>query len=144
MMFNMDCAVYLPKTAVEWLQKYNLEQGGLVQVAINNAVMSYCQPYVPFLTGTLAQSCYSATDPEGTEVVWPGPYAKFQYYGHVMTDENGRVWVGKGEEKPIVTNRELQYTKDYNPMAGAYWFERMKADHLDDIVEEARKVALGK
>jgi hypothetical protein len=28
-----------------------------------------------------------------------------------------------------------------NPLAGAYWFERMKADHLQDIIQEAQDVA---
>ena len=30
------------------------------------------------------------------------------------------------------------------PLAGAFWFERMKADHMQDILEEARNVANGK
>ena len=92
----------------------------------------------------LMQSAYAATDLSGTEVVYPGPYAHFQYIGLVRTTEDGRVWANAGEEKPILTDRELVHSTDVNPLAGPYWFERMKADHLDDIIEEAKKVALSK
>ena len=35
----------------------------------------------------------------------------------------------------------LVFNQSYSPLAGSFWFERMKADHLQDIVEEARMVA---
>ena len=48
-----------------------------------------------------------------------------------------------GQEKHL-TGRALTFRTDSNPLAGAFWFERMKADHMQDIVEEARNVANGK
>jgi len=123
------------------LAKFNLEKGGIVQQVIDQTVIKYCIPYCPFDTGVLANSPYSASVIGSGVITYPGPYARFQYYGHVMTDENGRVRVGKGEKKPIVTDRALVYKVDTNPQAGAFWFERMKADHLKDILEEAKHAA---
>ena len=48
-----------------------------------------------------------------------------------------------GQEKHL-TGRALTFRMDSNPLAGAFWFERMKADHMQDILEEARNVANGK
>lgn len=143
-MLRFKANAYIPQNVADWLQKFNLEDGGLVQQAINAAVIRYDIPYVPADTGWLMQSAYAATDLSGTEVVYPGPYAHFQYIGLVRTTEDGRVWANAGEEKPILTDRELVHSTDVNPLAGPYWFERMKADHLDDIIEEAKKVALSK
>ena len=40
------------------------------------------------------------------------------------------------------TDRELTYDTSQNPMAGPYWFERAKADHLTEWLDEARKVMI--
>lgn len=135
---------HLPKDTAEMLRMFNLETGGLVQQAINNAVIRYDMDYVPMDTGLLMQSPYLWTDLSGTEVVYDTPYAAYQYYGLVMTDRRGRTWVNEGEKKPVITDRPLQHKKDLHPLAGPYWFERMKADHLNDIVEEAKAVAVHK
>lgn len=152
-MIAFKASAFVPQDVADWLQKFNLEDGGLVQQAINAAVIWYDEPYVPFDTGWLAQSAWAATDPSGTEVVYPGPYAHYQYMGEVygpnipiFEDDSGTptgFFSPPGESKSP-TGRALQYNTDVNPLAGAFWFERMKADHLDDIVEEAKAVALSK
>ena len=53
------------------------------------------------------------------------------------------IHIGPGQEKHL-TGRALTFRMDSNPLAGAFWFERMKADHMQDILEEARNVANGK
>lgn len=123
------------------LKKHNLETGGLVQKVIDKSVIDYSIPYCPFDTGELANSPYSAMVVGSGEVVYPGSAARYLYYGHVCTDERGRTFVGEGERKPVVTDRELEYKTDLNPLAGAFWVERMKADHLNDILEEAKHAA---
>ena len=49
-------------------------------------VASDTDPYTPALTGSLNQR----TRVVGNSVVYPGPYARYLYYGKVMMDENGR------------------------------------------------------
>ena len=129
------------------LAQFNLETGGLVQQVIDKAIIDWCMDYCPWETGTLAKSPYSVTDIGSGEVVYPGPYAHYLYYGEVygpnipiFEDESGEPvgwWSPPGMPKHP-TGRELQYSPDPNPMAGSYWFERMKADHLQDIIKEAK------
>lgn len=127
------------------LQKCGLEKGGRVQKAIYNAVIRHAIPYCPMDTGTLARSPYSASTPG--KVVYPGPYARYLYYGKVMgpnipifEDDSGeptRFFSPKGKKKHL-TGAELKYRTDKNPLAGSFWIERMKADHMDDILKEAQ------
>lgn len=65
------------------LARFNLESGGMVQKAIDAAVIRYDMQYVPWDTGTLARSPYSVTAIGSGEVVYPGPYAHYMYYGEV-------------------------------------------------------------
>ena len=138
---------------VDLLHVKNLETGGRVQMAIDNAVISYALPYCPWETGTLARSPYTASPPGGGQVIYQGPYARYLYYGEVMgpnipvfEDDSGvptRFFSPPGQTKHL-TGRSLVFKQDQNPMAGPFWFERMKADHLNDILEEAKAVANGK
>lgn len=143
----------IPRDTAALLRRFNLETGGKVQQAIDKAVIDKCLPYVPMDSGTLAKSAYGATEIGSGKVIYPGPYAHYQYYGEVygpnipvFEDDSGtptRFFSPPGQKKHP-TGRELQYKTDVNPLAGSYWFERMKADHLPEIIEEAKKAATGK
>lgn len=150
-MISFKTKVFMPESTAAMLAKFNLEKGGLVQQIIDKRVIDYCKPYVPKQTGVLEMSAYNATQIGSGEVVYPGPYAHYMYYGEVygpnipIQDTEGNViFRSKPGSKKEPTGRALNYNTDLNPLAGSYWFERMKADHLDDIVEEARNVACGK
>lgn len=103
------------------LERLNLEKGGIVQAAIDNAAMSYSMQYAPWRTGTLARSPFTNYEYGSGRFTYEVPYARRMYY-----------------------NPQYNFRKDVNPLAGAYWFERMKADHSKDILEEAYRVATGK
>ncbi len=143
----------IPRDTAALLRRFNLETGGKVQQAIDKAVIDKCLPYVPMDSGTLAKSAYGATEIGSGKVIYPGPYAHYQYYGEVygpnipvFEDDSGtptRFFSPPGQKKHP-TGRELHYKTDVNPLAGSYWFERMKADHLPEIIEEAKKAATGK
>ena len=144
------------KAKIDWhgqadlLKKANLEKGGLVQQAIDKAVIDWNMQYCPMETGTLAKSPYSVTEIGSGKVIYPGPYSRYLYYGEVMgpnipvfDDDSGeptRFFSPPGQKKHL-TGRQLQFSTDLNPLAGAFWFERMKADHTDDILKEAKSVA---
>jgi hypothetical protein len=126
------------------LSKFGLEDHGRVQKTIDNAVIRYMEPYWAANKGILKQNAYQHTDIGSGLVTYGGPYAHYMYYGVLYTTEDGRVFANKGEKKPVNTGIPLKYKKDVNPEAGKFPFERMKADHLEDILEEARKVARDK
>lgn len=93
------------------------------------------QPFVPALTGSLTQR----TRVDGSAVIYPGPYARFLYYGKVMVDPNtGSTYAPKGGTK-VVTDRNLVFNKTMHPQAQAHWFEASKAQNLDKWVRVADK-----
>ena len=143
-------AKLIPPDWQKELAAQNLETGGLVQKVIDKSVIDWCLPYCPFDTGLLANSAYSATVIGSGMVVYPGPYARYLYYGEVygpnipVFEDDSSVptrWFSPPGQKKHPTGRALQFKTDLNPLAGSFWFERMKADHAKDILEEARKAA---
>lgn len=144
-----NCTVKLPDPK-GLLRKANLEKGGLVQQVIDKAVIDYSLPYCPFDTGVLANSPYTATVIGSGEVIYRTPYARYLYYGKVygpnipvFEDDSGTPtrWFSPPGKKKHPTGKDLTYKTDQNPLAGPFWVERMKADHLDDIIEEAKHAA---
>jgi len=145
----LDLSVSISVPVRKALMRLNLQEGGLVQQVIDKAVIDYSLQYCPWDTGTLAKSAYGATQIGSGEVVYPGPYAHYQYYGEVygpnipiFEDDSGipTGFFSPPGQKKHPTGRALQYNTDTNPLAGAFWFERMKADHVKDIVKEAQNV----
>lgn len=93
------------------------------------------QPFVPAITGSLTQR----TRVVGNTVIYPGPYARFLYYGKVMVDPNtGSTYAPKGGTK-VVTDRNLVFKKTMHPQAQAHWGEASKAQNLDKWLRVAEK-----
>jgi hypothetical protein len=85
------------------------------------------RPYVPMLTGSLD----ARTQVVGNQIIYPGPYARFLYYGKLMVDpETGSPWARKGVSK-VATDQNLVFTTDFHPQAQSHWFEASKAENLN-------------
>lgn len=92
-------------------------------------------PYVPFLTGSLDQR----TRVDGNEIIYPGPYARFLYYGKVMVDPGtGSTYAKKGMTK-VLTDKKLEFNKAGHNQAQSYWFEASKAENLKKWIRVADK-----
>ena len=92
-------------------------------------------PYVPALTGSLDQR----TMVDGSEVIYPGPYARYLYHGKLMVDpETGSTYAPKGGTK-VVTDKNLVFNKAVHSQAQAYWFEASKAENMDKWLRVADK-----
>lgn len=106
------------------------------------------EQYVPMLTGSLN----IRTRVTGNTIIYPGPYARYLYYGNVMVDAA----TGKGPIRIVdklgneyirfrngavlkPTSRPLQYTTDFHPKAGKKWFERSKAENLEKWIRVAKR-----
>ena len=103
------------KNTGQLLSRRGLDKGGLVQRTIDSDILRLTEPYVPFDTGMLARSAVTATDIGSGVIVFDTPYARRQYYTNNGSGRRGRLW-----------------------------FERMKADHRDEILRHAAEVAGGK
>lgn len=98
-------------------------------------IMKDTTPFVPALTGSLTHR----TRVVGSEVIYPGPYARFLYYGKVMVDpQTGSTYAPKGGTK-VVTDRDLVFTKSVHPQAQSHWFEASKAQNLEKWMRIADK-----
>lgn len=92
-------------------------------------------PYVPFLNGSLDQRTWV----EGNRIIYPGPYARFLYYGKVMIDpETGSTYAPKGGTK-VATDKDLAIKTEHHRQAQAHWFEASKAQNLEKWREVAGK-----
>lgn len=104
-------------------------------------------PFVPALTGSLTERTLVV----GNEVIYPGPYARYLYFGKVMVDEHGNGpmhFVGKNGNEVIrfpkgsklhATDRNLVFNTTMHPQAQSHWFEASKAQNLDKWRRVAEK-----
>lgn len=83
-----------------------------------NEIMKDTRPYVPALTLSLS----NRTHVEGNKAIYPGPYARYLYFGKVME--------GPKYGPKHATDKDLVYTKTVNPQAQSHWFEASKAQNM--------------
>lgn len=92
-------------------------------------------PYVPMLTGSLD----SRTRVDGAEVLYPGPYARYLYYGKLMVDSaTGSSYAKKGTTK-VLTDKNLVFNKAMHAQAQSHWFEASKAENSEKWIRVADK-----
>ena len=92
-------------------------------------------PYVPALTGSLDKR----TRVDGGEIIYPGPYARYLYFGKLMVDPaTGSNYAQKGSTK-VLTDKNLVFNKAMHGQAQSYWFEASKAENLEKWVRVADK-----
>lgn len=102
---------------------------------VGQQVIKDTAPFAPALTGSLT----IRTRLDGNKIIYPGPYARFLYYGKVMVDpQTGSTFAPKGGTK-VLTNRDLVFSKAMHPQAQSHWFEASKAQNLDKWVRIAKK-----
>ena len=100
--------------------------------------MKDTRPFVPMRNGQLDARTYV----DGNKLVYPGPYARFLYYGKVMIDpETGSAYARKGATK-VVTDKNLVFTTDFHADAQAFWFEASKAQNMAKWERVAEKAAV--
>lgn len=95
------------------------------QIYLASEVKRLSDPYAPFQQGTLKNTAKIASD--GSSIVYPGPYAHYQYYGEVMAGRAPKHYTGK----------ELTYNGA--PMRGKRWTERMLADKRNEIINNVEE-----
>lgn len=102
---------------------------------VGQQVIKDTAPFVPALTGSLT----IRTRLDGNKIIYPGPYARFLYYGKVMVDpQTGSTFSPKGGTK-VLTDRDLVFSKAMHPQAQSHWFEASKAQNLDKWIRVAEK-----
>lgn len=126
---NVEIKVNLDVNQI--INKYGLGANKEAQRFLASEVERLCQPYVPMSAGSGGHLVNSARVYDD-KIVWPGPYAHYQYYGEVMAGRAPKHYTGK----PI----------EYHgaPMRGKEWDKRMMADRKDDICREVENYILSR
>lgn len=102
---------------------------------VGQHVIKDTAPFVPALTGSLS----IRTRLDGNKIIYPGPYARFLYYGKVMVDpQTGSTFAPKGGTK-VLTNRDLVFSRAMHPQAQSHWFEASKAQNMEKWARVADK-----
>lgn len=121
------------------LRNHGLQPGGPVQKRIDSECMRYMSDYMPRRqAGELEHMMMAATVIGSGAIDIPGPYAHYLHEGVLyVSPTTGSAWAKKDEIK-VPTDRELTYAGAL--MRGKKWFERMKADHKNDILRAAQDI----
>lgn len=94
-------------------------------------------PFVP--ARNVSAGLDARTFVEGDSVIYPGPYARFLYYGKLMVDPNtGSSWAPEGGHK-VSTDKNLVFSDAVHAQAQSHWFEASKAQNLDKWLRVADK-----
>lgn len=126
------------------MKERGLNPGGRVQAFIDGECVRLMDPYTPRRGGKLIESATWVTKIGSGVIVQAAPQARYLYYGKLMVSPLTGSPYSSGEEKVLANpEKDLEYYKGSNPMAGKLWFERMKADHKESILAGAQKEAAG-
>lgn len=105
---------------------------------LGDRILESNQTIMPIRTGSMRQRSYVADD--GRKVVFPGPYARFQWGGLVMVDPlTGSPWARRGVKK-VLTDRPLKYG---DPNATDHWTDAAWAKDGTAIMKGVKKILEG-
>lgn len=99
------------------------------EVLLAQTVLKDTRPYVPARTLSLANRAHT----EGGYVIYPGPYARYLYYGKVMT--------GPRTGPKTATDKDLVFFSAVHSQAQAHWFEASKAQNAKKWERVVQKFA---
>lgn len=114
-------------TGLEEIDQKIAEFSSESEAWLANEVLTDTKPFVPARTGSLSRRSHV----EGNMVVYPGPYARYLYYGKVME--------GPPSGPKHATDKNLVYTKEMHANAQSHWFEASKAQNLPKWVKGVKK-----
>ena len=111
-------------------------------------IMKDTAPFVP-ASGNAA-GLTNRTYVAGNSIIYPGPYARYLYYGKVMVNRktlkgpmhfidkfgNEQIAFPKGS-KLIPTDRDLHFSKHFHRQAQSHWFEASKAQNMEKWLKMA-------
>lgn len=114
-----------------------------VQKYVDSSCIRHMNKFTPMRSGMLVRSATLGTKIGSGRIEYSSPYARYLYYGRLMVSSiTGSSYASLGEKK-ILTPIELSYDTSAHSLAGPFWFERMKAEKLDEIRAGAARIAGG-
>lgn len=94
------------------------------------------EPYAPAQT----KSMVNRVRVDGSTIIYPGPYARYLYYGKLMVDpKTGSPYASLGAIKTL-TGKDLNISTAVHGKAQSHWFEAAKAANKDKWLKTAKKL----
>lgn len=129
------------------LKAHGLDKNGAVQRFHTQKVMDRIQRYMPYRSGAMIKRMIAATNINNPLIIIPGPEVRMLYYGKVMVDPvTGAAgfltkygWRSRPDVPKVLSNRDINYTKTKNPLAGPYWDKRLLAAERDAMVADLER-----
>ena len=119
--------------------------------ALAEVIAADTEPFVPARTLSLA----NRAKVKGDTIIYPGPYARYLYYGKVMVDAatgKGPMRIVSDDGTEVIrfrkgatltpTDRPLNIRKDVHPQAQSHWLEGSKAQNLSKWLRAAKELTL--
>lgn len=113
------------------LRKYGLGESKEAQRFLAEDVERKCQPYVP-MSAERGAHMVNAARVTDDSIIYPGPYAHYQYVGKVMA----------GRAPKHYTGRDIDYHD--SPMRGKQWDKRMMADRGKEVEQDFENYLKGR
>lgn len=115
------------------LSKRGLGGSAAARKRLASTVARLCDPYVPMSAGAAAHmKDQKQIAEDGSEILYHGPYAHYQYKGEIMA----------GQAPKHYTGRDIDYNG--GPMRGKEWDKRMMADRGDEVIDDLAKFVGGR
>ena len=134
--------------ADQLIRRKGLSADGHVQMFHTQNVLRRIKRYMPFQTGITYKITVIQTDIRRPRIVTDVPYARYLYHGKVMVNSK----TGKGPAlipgvgyryrkgtTLMPTNRDLEYTRTKNPLAGPYWDRTLVAHEGPAMVADLQR-----
>lgn len=125
----------------EIMKNKGLNENGYIQKFVDSEILRYSSKYIPFQTGMLMNLGIIGTVIGSGRLVWLGPYARYLYYGKLAVDPKYRIGAFYSAlygfwSRPNVSKEITDIDLNYNgaPVRGPFWFEKVKDNHLEDIL----------
>lgn len=127
------------------IRRKGLDANGDVQRFHTHNINRRIGKYMQHLTGVMETKLKIVKSPTEIEVL--GPYARMQYYGKVMIDPKINAagflttegWRSRRGSVKVVTDRDMEPTRTFNPQAGPYWDRALVAAEGKEMQEDLRK-----
>lgn len=135
------------KVNLAWKQTFGKDRTdrfSSAQKFVDSESIRLMVPYTPMLNGIMMKSPVLGTVIGSGHIYYLNPYARFQYYGKLMVSSvTGSAFASMGEKK-VLTDIDLVHNKSRHPLAGPFWFERMKSEKGALILRGAAKFSGGR
>lgn len=93
----------------------------------------------PFVPASQSESLANRTIVKGNMIIYPGPYARYLYFGKLWLDPlTGSSWVKHGKHK-APTDIDLKFNRATHRQAQSHWFEASKTQNLKKWLRVADK-----